>query len=420
MTSHTPVILLTLDTIRSDRFTSECFPESLPILSEDFTTFSNAYSHGNATPLAFPGITTGQPVVGNGEFADDATTLAELFDRQATGFANNGHLTADRGYDRGFDAFHDQRAPDQSPSLKERARSLPWIENSAIVAKAYHAAKNFTAARSDSGDSVLSQPSWTADKVSDFARRRILDGDEFVWAHYMDAHKPFIPALAVDGPEIDRSSAEIQEMNSYDHEEDPLENDDMAFLEDLYNANIRYLDREIAGLLRDVRDTDWYDDAMIIVVADHGELFGEHGYMFHPMHIDPFDELLQVPLLVKYPDGEHAGESFDHLVQHADISATIAATRNGAKSTPDGTYPLTDDTSRNVISKSNTALRVTTDSGWMVRRRDGTTDVHGQVSDDARDKLEAASFPRVLTTSGVVKGVEEMERQRRLQELGYR
>ena len=419
MTAHTPVVLLSIDTLRLDRFTEECFPESMELLKDDFARFTNACSHGNATPLAFPGIIAGHPAVGDGRFPNEAPTIANFFDGTATGFSNNGHLTADRGYDRGFDSFHDQRAPDTAPSMKQRVKSIEWIGNSDLVVKTYRMAKRLANAR-DGNSTALGKPAAPADEITDFVLRRAKANDEFVWAHYMDPHKPFVPSRAIDGPVIDRTDEEIEQLNSYDHAEDPLESDDMAFIEALYESNIRYLDRELARLLYELRDKRWYDDAMIVLVADHGELFGEHGYMWHPMHVKPYDELVRTPLLVKYPDGEHAGESFDHLVQHGDILPTIAGELGAdSSSLPGGVYRLTDRTPRHVISKSNTVLRLTEKDGIAFRRRNGSDENLDSVSVEGRAMLDAATFPNVRTSSGEIKGVEDAERRQQLAALGY-
>jgi len=54
-----------------------------------------------------------------------------------------------------------------------------------------------------------------------------------------------------------------------------------------------------------------YDDSLIVVVSDHGQLLGEHGKMKHGTYLD--DELLMVPLFVKYPDniGKRISEKKD-------------------------------------------------------------------------------------------------------------
>ncbi|WP_440764035.1 sulfatase [Natronorubrum sp. DTA7] len=422
MSTAGSVVLLTIDTLRADRFTSACFPETFSTFERDFAQFTNALSHGNATPLAFPPVMTARPVTGNGELDSETETIAERFAEQmSAGFSNNAHLTEERGYHRGFDLFHDLAPPD-SPSLIDRLKRYQTLRESTVVVKTYRLLRKLQGI-GQAEDGVVDpfpNPKTTADVVTDFVERRLEADDRFVWGHYMDPHKPFHPDQAVDGPEIDRSREEIEYLNSYEHSKDPLPDDDIAFLEALYESNIRYMDRELDRLFEWMRDRELYDDALIIVVGDHGELFGEHGYMFHPMDIDPVDELIRTPLLVKFPGNEYAGEEFDHLVQHADVLPTIdEVTDRSSGSIPEGAYPLTETTPRRVISKSNISIRLTEGDAVAYKRRDGTTKEMDQLSEQGRQKLKATKFPNVQTNSGVVKGVEEAERQRMLKNLGY-
>jgi len=126
-----PVLLLTVDALRRDRILSDVFPECQPFF-EDFARWTNAYSHGVATPFAFPSILTGEFVEEDGSIPSSAPTLAErLSSRRTVGFGNNPHLIADRGYDRGFDQYHHAAPPDKGGSdvwfdrVKRFARSLP-------------------------------------------------------------------------------------------------------------------------------------------------------------------------------------------------------------------------------------------------------------------------------------------------------
>lgn len=386
---------------------------------EDFAVFKNGYSHGNSTPFAFPGIVSGHPVIEDGEFPDDIPTIAELFDGDATGFSNNGHLTIDRGYKRGFDNFHDQYPPDKA-TIINRLKSNKYLKKSTFVVGAYQRLMDILTKLDGEDDEGVRAPSWPTDEIRDFVLRRLDSNDKFVWAHSMDPHTPYSPAIAVDGPPVDRTPDEIRDLNDYDYETDPHPPEDMEFQRLMYESNIRYYDQEIAKLLRELRSQSSYEDMLIIIVGDHGELFGEHGYMFHPGYVDPFDELLNTPLLVKYPGGRYEGNSFDHLVQHGDIIATIADELNTSPDRlPDGVYPLTDTTGRRVISKSNVAVRVTEPEGMAIRRRDGTTDGLESLSEVGRERLETATFPNVEYPSGNVVGVEEIERQAQLEALGY-
>jgi arylsulfatase A-like enzyme len=423
MSTASPVLLLTIDSLRSDRFNSACFPKTWSTFESDFATFSSALAHGNATPLAFPSIITSRPVTGDGTLPSEATTIAELFDdRQTSGFSNNGHLIEERGYHRGFDSFHDLAPPD-TPSLVGRLKQIDTLRESEIVTKAYRLYRRVRSAGAGNGRFIdnFPNPKTTADAVSDFVIRRLsATPKSFVWAHYMDPHKPYHPDQAIDGPEMDRSRAEIKALNSYGHSKDPVDENDMDFLKALYESNIRYLDKELARLFDWLQTENLYDDALIVVVSDHGDLFGEHGLMFHPLDVDPHDELIETPLLVKYPSNRHGGETFDHPVQHADISPTIAEYVAVPGPEYEHAHQLTETTPRYVVSKSNVAVRVTEDGGTGLKRRDGTRKGVESLSEYGRELLQDASFPEVSTQGGNIKGVEEHQRRKRLKQLGYR
>jgi arylsulfatase A-like enzyme len=422
MTTPSRVLLLTVDSVRSDRLTEECFPRALSYLKMEFATFSNAYSQGNGTPFAFPAIITGYPVIKNGRFPDGSITIPSLFTGQTTGFSNNGHLTYRRGYDQGFDSFHDQHPPD-SASIAERLKSITWLRESEVAAQVYDHIQEFAAAISgdDHQEEMLTTPGVSADDLTDYILRRVDSGDEFIWGHYMDPHTPYAPDIAIDGPEVNRSPSELRRLNDYEYETNPHPPEELALQEKLYNANIRYFDREFARLLKELKTRSCYDDTLIILTADHGELFGEHGYMFHPGHIDPVDELLKIPLLVKYPGNESTGAKFDHLVQHGDIIATIADQLGvSSESVPENSIRLRDTSKRYIISKSNVAIRVTEPDAVGIRRRDGSTEGLDTLSKKGNCLIENAEFPRVESMAGEAVGVEEAERRRKLKQLGYK
>lgn len=416
-----PVLLISMDTVRQDVFNPECFPQSWPVISEDFTRFPNALSGGVATPHSFPAIITGLPVIGDGEFASGAVTLGELFEGKSIAFSNNGHLISDRGYDRGFAEFgdtappgHEDLATSSSPSLIDRIKNIDRVNESQILTKLYRKYQSVK------GDPPYSKVTHTCGDVTDWVLSELEPTPpDFLWAHYMDAHKPFIPEQAIGPPAIEISKVKIGELNSYELEDNPPAEEYRELLWDLYEANVRYMDTGLGELLHTLRTFDWYSEALIILVSDHGELFGEHGHMWHPMTVDPVEELIDVPLAVKYPQQERAGETIEHRVQHADILATVASHIDEDAQTPDGTLPLSEHAERITVSKSNTAIRVTGPEGYVIRRRDGTEDTYGNPQDELVEKTLDAEFPNVRTTSGVVRGIEDVDRIEQLKALGY-
>ena len=82
----------------------------------------------------------------------------------------------------------------------------------------------------------------------------------------------------------------------------------------LYDAEIRWVDGALEELLAAVPK-----DVLVIGFADHGEAFGEHGLFVHGNSL--YDELLRVPLFVRYPSGTPG--TVDSPVSTAAISATI-------------------------------------------------------------------------------------------------
>lgn len=86
---------------------------------------------------------------------------------------------------------------------------------------------------------------------------------------------------------------------------------------DRYDEEILYMDHHIGRLVAGMKRMGRFDDCLILVTADHGELLGEHGKMGHGVSL--FEEEIHVPLLVKYPGSEVAGSTSDVPVHHVDL-----------------------------------------------------------------------------------------------------
>ncbi len=100
----------------------------------------------------------------------------------------------------------------------------------------------------------------------------------------------------------------------------------------LYQGELAYLDRELARLFHPLLDGP--DAPLVLVVADHGEAFGEHGEETHGIFC--YDTTLRVPLLVRRPDRARAGERSDEVVSVVDVYATLADAMGLAAPASDG------------------------------------------------------------------------------------
>ena len=87
-----------------------------------------------------------------------------------------------------------------------------------------------------------------------------------------------------------------------------------------YDGEVAYADEIVGRLLDDLKRRGWYDDATIVVLADHGEGLGDHGELEHGLFV--YDEAIRVPWLVKVPGGR-AGRRVAAPVQHIDLLPTL-------------------------------------------------------------------------------------------------
>lgn len=86
-----------------------------------------------------------------------------------------------------------------------------------------------------------------------------------------------------------------------------------------YVAAVRSSDRAIGAMLDDLARRGMFNDTIVIVVSDHGEAFGEHGYSLHANTI--FEEEVRVPMLIIGPDIQ--GRSISTLTALSDVAPTI-------------------------------------------------------------------------------------------------
>ena len=93
----------------------------------------------------------------------------------------------------------------------------------------------------------------------------------------------------------------------------------VAYYEALYDASIRYLDDRLRQLFADLEASGLADQTTVILTADHGEEFLEHGKL---VHTQIYPECLHIPLLVVHPAAPQ-GLRIGTLAQTIDLAPTI-------------------------------------------------------------------------------------------------
>lgn len=268
----TPVILISIDTLRSDHLPAYGYKgietPNIDALRGDSILFSKAYSH---VPLTLPShatILTGMLPADHGirdnvgyRLPDSVPMVQELLAKNgyATGAAVSAFvLRRETGIARGFDFFDDDVRPVNGETLIGRVQR-------------------------DGGDTLKAGQKWLdAQGKKPF----------FYFLHLYDPHSPYTPPE----PFFTRYS------NHYDGE-------------------IAYADSVVGDLIADLKRLGIYDDALIILLSDHGEGLSEHGEEEHGLFL--YREALQVPLIVKLPQQRKKGATIGVPVQLVDVFPTI-------------------------------------------------------------------------------------------------
>jgi arylsulfatase A-like enzyme/Flp pilus assembly protein TadD len=115
----------------------------------------------------------------------------------------------------------------------------------------------------------------------------------FVWVHLYDPHDPYEPPAPFSETYKDRP----------------------------YDGEIAYADSAVDHFLAYLKQKNLYDNALIIIVGDHGEGLGEHGEDTHGLFL--YDSTTHVPLLLKLPKEQQADRVVDAQVRTTDIMPTI-------------------------------------------------------------------------------------------------
>lgn len=292
------IVLYMIDTLRADHTPMYGYPRNtMPRtaeLSKNAIVFDRAYSTAArtrpATASALTGLYPGRHHARLGRGIDfKEETLAESL--RANGwstwaFVANGNVFA-RGFafDQGFDLFQSIRGK----RLDNHARTEEINEHLFPLIRE-HADEPF-----------------------------------FLYVHAIDPHTPYDPPPAFAGRFRDPNYSGPIDASDTHSKVLALQVETEADVEQvraLYDEDILYQDAMFAELLDALQDAQVLDRTLVIVVADHGDEFHEHGGWEHGNRL--FEEQIRIPFLVRLPESESpTGRRVAQPVSLADVSPTI-------------------------------------------------------------------------------------------------
>jgi len=351
------IIFIVLDTQRADRLgcygrqvrdTGASISPNLDAFALRGTLFERAVAPAQWTIPSHASMFTGlypsahQVLQSNQTLGPDRPHLAEALQAagyETIGFCNNPLVgILNNGFKRGFERFYNYGGA--IPSMPESATRLPWPLNRALESYTQFLRRISYPIQNFFGQSDVAfrlslnawlTPIWS--KLANFKgqnqrsvhdlthllRRR--EGEKtkqplFLFLNLMETHLPFWPP----GEYIDlvapyfRNNQEARDiLRRWNREAyrwaaplaEPLGELEERVLGDIYDAEVAYQDDYLGKLFDFFAQRDKANNTLTIIVSDHGDGLGEHGYFGHAFVA--YEELVHVPLILHWPDKMPAG-----------------------------------------------------------------------------------------------------------------
>ncbi|HZE88688.1 MAG TPA: sulfatase, partial [Verrucomicrobiae bacterium] len=290
------VILVSLDTVRADHV--GCYGYARPTtpildaLARESTLFELAVAPAPWTLPSHASMFTSLYPHEHGAAGPSSTLAAERVTIAETlreagystaAFTGGGYLSSKFGLSQGFDVFENLY---DSPTSAIVSRALAWFDG------------------------------------------RPADQPYFLFVHTYEPHTPYTSATFASLPDAGRvgpsfAEEDLRELRSGQFRPTPAE---QRYIEDLYDGDIHAADAALGPLWDRLRAAGELDRSLVIVTSDHGEELFERSARTSAGHGHSlYEELLRVPLVIRYAKGFPAGMRVATPVSLIDLVPTLAA-----------------------------------------------------------------------------------------------
>ena len=294
------LVFYLIDTLRYDKFSfynskTRVKTPNIDAFAADATIFDNAYDNENWTKPSTATILTGlypethDAKQDSSKLPRNARMVSEQLKSngfKTAAFLANGYVSDVFGFNKGWDHYtnyiREKRSTDANHVVDE---ALEWI------------GKN--------------------------------KGDRFfAYLHTIDPHVPYSPPKefremyykgSYDGPI--RPNATGDQLAEIKTDKMKVTARDKRYLEALYDGEITFNDREFGRLIQGLKDAGLYEDTIVIIVADHGEEFWDHGKVGHGHSL--YEEMIHSPMILRYPKKAARGRRIPHVVAMVDVVPTL-------------------------------------------------------------------------------------------------
>ncbi|HUU29748.1 MAG TPA: sulfatase-like hydrolase/transferase [archaeon] len=301
------ILLIVLDAARADHFSCygyhrETTP-NIDRLAAEGLRFSRAVSSSSWTLPAHATLFTGLLPSEHGThmqhnwLAESIPTLAQLLKTRGyrtAGFSNNPYIGSTNNLAKGF----------------EIVESV-WADSAVITQRKPH----------------------NTEHTNKLVRRFLEKGDSqeapfFVFINYMDVHNPYDPPEPYRSLYLKEGQQVSTRIDSVNHDQNlvnkgpiQLSAGDSEILCALYDGALNYLDAKIQELLDCLKQRGLYENTLVVVTSDHGEVFGSYGLLGHRVFL--YRPLVHIPLIIRHKRLTGPPETREALVSIGDIFYTI-------------------------------------------------------------------------------------------------
>tara|TARA_B100001750_G_scaffold174703_1_gene142879 strand:- start:7038 stop:10082 length:3045 start_codon:yes stop_codon:yes gene_type:complete len=309
------VIFIVVDTLRADHLPAYGYETgstpNLDTFAEDAIRFDQAFANASWTRPSFASILSGRlpsnhGVMGKADsLPDELTTLPEAMQEagyHTRGLVTNFNVAPYYNFQQGFDHY-EFLEPDQVLGADDSGSKLLLHQVLRRVVEKVYAVMDVV------------HPGGAYQDAEVVNRRlgewmgKAEEGAPFFWfVGYMDPHDPYF-VHPYDGSGYARAAH--QHPNP----------DEAPELRRMYDGEITYWDTQFGQLVDQLKQNGLYEDTTIIITADHGEEFQDHGGFWHGTTL--YDEQVRVPLFVKLPGNQRGGTTVRHWVQSIDLMPSV-------------------------------------------------------------------------------------------------
>jgi arylsulfatase A-like enzyme len=311
------IVLVVVDALRPDHLSAYGYDRitspNLDRFADGAVVFEKAYSHGNCAELAMPSLWTSKYPAFIERSDRGEVTIADLC--RSAGYttvclSSAALLEAVPRMSQGFDEvadFHDLRF---GLSIY---RALAYL---GLVEPPTHP-PHFPGAASVTDRGIA----WI---------ERVKDRPFFLFLNYADAQPPYTPPAEYDAV-FGSGGTDVQDQLLFMKAEAlgagsasvQLDAGELERIVDLYDATIRYVDEEIGRLMTKLESEGLGEKTIVIVTADRGVEFLEHGGLFDSRLAT--EETIRVPLIIGKVSAAGPGRKASTVARHVDLLPTVAA-----------------------------------------------------------------------------------------------